>query len=97
VKRSLRQVGFNSVVELLGTYGGRNRELLQWLATAQINRDRNLRLQYLAGLDPNTYNEGVIYSAIAGYRKFPDDLFAGSAITMTALRASFMKHAPGAQ
>jgi spermidine synthase len=94
VKRSLKQVGFNSVVELLGTYGGRNRDMAGWLANAQINRDRNLRLQYLAGMDPNTYNEGLIYNAMAEHRKFPDDLFAGNPITMTALRASFIKHGP---
>jgi spermidine synthase len=92
VKRSLKQVGFNSVVELLGTYGGRSRDLAAWLGNAQINRDRNLRLQYLAGMDPNTYNEVTIYDAISDYRKFPDDLFAGNPITMTALRASFIKH-----
>jgi spermidine synthase len=95
VKRSLKQVGFTSAVDLLGTYGGRSRDMAGWLANAQINRDRNLRLQYLAGMDPNTYNEAAIYNVICDYRKFPDDLFAGNAITMAALRASFIKHGSG--
>ncbi|HSZ56921.1 MAG TPA: fused MFS/spermidine synthase [Tepidisphaeraceae bacterium] len=95
VKRSLKQVGFTSAVDLLGTYGGRSRDMAGWLANSQINRDRNLRLQYLAGMDPNTYNEAAIYNVICDYRKFPDDLFAGNAITMAALRASFIKHGSG--
>ena len=92
VKHSLKQVGFSSVVELLGTYAGRQRDLAPWLANAQINRDRNLRLQYLAGMDPNTYNEALIYNSICDHRKFPDDLFAGNQITLAALRASYIKH-----
>ena len=35
---------------LLTTYGGQARDLAPWLADAEINRDSNLRLQYLAGM-----------------------------------------------
>jgi spermidine synthase len=86
VKQSLNQVGFNSIIQLLGTYGGRSSDLERWLADAQINRDRNLRLQYLAGMHLNSYNEAVIFNQMVGYRNFPDDLFVASDTTRTALR-----------
>jgi len=79
VRRSVREVGFPSVVDLMGRYAGRASDLRPWLADAQINRDRNLRLQYLAGMDMNTYKEADIYYGIAAYRKFPEDLFTGKA------------------
>ncbi len=50
VRRSLGEIGIYSVVDLLGRYAGRASDLKAWLADAAINRDRNLRLQYLAGL-----------------------------------------------
>jgi spermidine synthase len=53
VSRSLRQIGFNSAIDLLATYAGRDQELRPWFADAEINRDNNLRLQFLAGFDLN--------------------------------------------
>ena len=44
VARSLRQIGFNSAIDLLATYAGRDQELRPWFADAEINRDNNLRL-----------------------------------------------------
>jgi len=74
-KLSLHEVGFNSVISLLSTYGGRAADLSAWCADAQINHDRDLRLQYLAGMDLNSYNEGAIYREISTYRKYPEALF----------------------
>ncbi len=51
---SLEEVGFPSPVALLGTFAGYAPDLTLWLKGAAINRDRNLRLQYLAGLGLNT-------------------------------------------
>src|SRR5947209_14103761 len=48
VAKSLLNVGFHSIVGLLGTYAGQASNLGPWLKDAQINRDQNLRLQYLA-------------------------------------------------
>ena len=78
VVESLSEVGFNSALSLLATYGGQARDLAPWLADAQINRDSNLRLQYLAGLGLNTYQNASIYEDILRYRRFPDNLFAGA-------------------
>jgi spermidine synthase len=88
VTRSLHDVGFNSLVGLLATYGGQAADLQQWTAGAEINRDGNLRLQYLAGLALNDSMEGTIYNEILSYRKFPRNLFVGSEPRLQALAAA---------
>jgi spermidine synthase len=75
VKYSLEEMGVHSATELAALYAGRGRDLAPWLADAQINDDRTLRLQYLAGLSLNDYNQDAIYAAILKYRKLPNDLF----------------------
>jgi spermidine synthase len=78
VSRSLGEAGFKSVVSLLATYGGRGSDLRPWLGQAEINRDRNLRLQYLAGLGLN-FNQGtLIQDDMLVYRRYPEELFVGS-------------------
>ena len=78
VSHSLRQIGFNSATALLSTYGGRGAELGPWLADAEINRDSNLRLQFLAGFGMDHDQRVEIYRGILSYRRFPDDMFIGS-------------------
>ena len=72
---SLAEVGLGSTVELLQTYAGRGQDLGPWLLDAAINRDRSLRLQYLAGLALDQQEAYDIYDAIVGYRSYPRDLF----------------------
>jgi spermidine synthase len=91
VVKSLRDIGFYTAVDLFSSYGGRATDLKEWLKNAPINRDRNLRLQYLAGLGLNLYESGPIYSEILRYRKFPDDLFVGQPQTIDALRAGIQR------
>jgi spermidine synthase len=86
VARSLSEVGINSAVDLFGTYAGRRTDMKNWLSDAQINTDRNLKLQYLAGLGLNLYQSDAIYKAMIREAKYPDDLFEGNAETLTALR-----------
>jgi spermidine synthase len=86
VAQSLRDVGLNSAVEILETYAGRASDLKPWLNGAEINRDRNLRLQYLAGLAVNASREGIIYDEMLRYRRFPADLVVGSEQDVRALR-----------
>jgi spermidine synthase len=86
VAQSLREIGFNSAVELFSTYAGQNADLAPWLRDAAINRDRNLRLQYLAGMGLNLYQSGPIYSEMLVHTKFPENLFTGSPTTMQAIR-----------
>ncbi len=80
VRLSLGEIGFFSVEELFGSYGGRAPELAGWLRGASINRDRNLRLQYLAGLGFNMQAGNRLYADILKYRTFPWDLFTGSSL-----------------
>lgn len=74
-RAALRDVSIGSGWDLLGTYAGRATDLGPWLKGAALNRDRNLRLQYLAGMSANTYQSGPILEAILKYRLYPSDLF----------------------
>jgi spermidine synthase len=91
VVKSMKDIGFFSAVDMFSSYAGRATDLKEWLKDAPINRDRNLRLQYLAGLGLNLYESGPIYSEILRYRKFPDDLFIGQPATIAALRAGIQR------
>ena len=86
VARSLREIGIGSAVELLSNYAGSAADLAPWLADATINRDRNLRLQYLAGMGMNQYRSGSIYAEMLRHAKFPEDLFTGSPASVQALK-----------
>ncbi|HEY2152388.1 MAG TPA: fused MFS/spermidine synthase [Vicinamibacterales bacterium] len=84
--KSLHDIGMNSAVDLFSTYAGRKSDLASWLKDATINRDRNLRLQYLAGLSLDVYQADVIYSdMLRGVTRLPEDLFTGSEATRQAL------------
>jgi spermidine synthase len=85
--KSLSEVGINSAVDLFGTFAGRRGDMKNWLSDVQINTDRNLKLQYLAGLGLNLYQSDAIYKAMIRDAKYPDDLFQGSPETLTALKA----------
>jgi spermidine synthase len=85
--KSLSEVGINSAVDLFGTFAGRRGDMKNWLSDVQINTDRNLKLQYLAGLGLNLYQSDAIYKAMIRDAKYPEDLFQGSPETLTALKA----------
>jgi spermidine synthase len=90
IANSLRQVGINSAVELFGTYAGNSRDLQSWFSRdpkVTINTDRNLRLQYLAGLGLNLYQSDPIYRSMIRDARYPEGLFEGSPQTLQALRA----------
>src|SRR5204863_4853691 len=89
VARSLREVGYASAVDLLTTYGGQAPDLKRWMEHAQINRDSNLRLQYLAGLGLNSYKDAYIYDDMLVYRKYPEELFIASPERRAALEKAF--------
>ena len=92
MRQSLREIGMNSAVDLFSTFAGRATDLKPWLADAKINRDRDLRLQFLAGLGLNLYQSDVIYSGMLAHaRRFPDELFIGSPQTIDALRAGIRR------
>ena len=80
------QAGLYGAVDLFGNYAGRARDLKGWLADAQINRDRDLRLQYLAGFGVNQHAGDAIYAEILSYRTIPEDLFVASESTWWRLK-----------
>ncbi|HTQ49646.1 MAG TPA: fused MFS/spermidine synthase [Candidatus Acidoferrales bacterium] len=87
VAESLQEIGFASSLDLLAGYSGRACDLAPWLQDAQINRDRNLRLEYLAGFTLNQQAGNSIYRDLLAYRKFPPELFVGSLQLTAALKA----------
>lgn len=104
VKDSLREVGFGAVrarpgglaaqeeaVDLLATYAGQARHLKTWSGGAQINTDRNLRLQYLAGMWLNSDLGPQILASILAFYRFPDETFVGSPARVRALRRALQR------
>lgn len=86
VAMDLVEVGFNRSLDLLGTYAASADDLIGWLSGAEINRDRSLRLMYLAGLGLNDYSASEIYSELLEYRTFPSHVFVGDAARVAGLR-----------
>ena len=83
---SLEEVGFHSGFHLLATYAGTAQDLKPWTQDAQINHDRNLRLQYLAGLGSHRYREIDIYNEMVRHRTYPDQLFRANPANALALK-----------
>jgi spermidine synthase len=88
VVRSLMEVRVASVVDFLATYAGRAGDLESWLRGAQINEDRNLRLEYLAGMGLNDQGAEFIYDDMLLHRRFPVSLFVGVAGRRQELRTA---------
>ena len=86
VAQSLNDVGFHSAVDLLATYAGQATDLHEWMRDAQINTDRNLRLQYLAGMWLNSYRGTEILAGITKHYRFPENVFQGSEATRHLLK-----------
>jgi spermidine synthase len=78
-------------VDLLATYAGQARHLKEWSRGAQINTDRNLRLQYLAGMWLNSYLGTEILASILAYYRFPGETFVGSPARVRALRSALQE------
>jgi spermidine synthase len=90
---SLLRVRFGSAIDLLATYAGRPSDLAPWLAHAELNRDSNLRLQYIAGMQLNSHQRQQIYDGMLAFRRFPADLFVGTAGRNETLRQRLLQPA----
>jgi spermidine synthase len=91
VVQSLRDVGIRSAFSLAATYAGQAHDLRPWLKNAQINHDRDLRLQYLAGLGLNAQQSDSIYIDLSNYRRFPDEIFVGANLWNDALKRALQQ------
>src|SRR5215203_2230897 len=78
VAQSLSEVGLHSVIDLFANFAGNRQQPQPWLADATINRDRNLKLQYLAGLGVHLYQSDVIYAGMIRYATYHQGTFTGS-------------------
>lgn len=86
VQETLANARLGSAIELLSTFAGRYSELKGWLANAEINFDRNLRLQYLAGLELNAKGGAGTQAELFNLRSFPSDLFTAKQVDLSSLR-----------
>lgn len=103
VRESLIDVGFGAdtggiewrpniwgdpAIALMATYAGRAVDMKEWIKNAQINTDRNLRLQYLAGMSLNSFMQTEILHGILKYYKFPEDIFNGSSQRIQEMKSA---------
>jgi spermidine synthase len=95
VAESLRGIGVGSALDLFATYAGQKSDLGHWTKGAQINRDADLRLSYLAGWGINSALEDVLYRQMLRYRERPDGLFTGSPERMQALYLAMLRESAG--
>jgi len=86
VVASLAEAEFNSAFDLMATYAGRASGLAPMLSDAEINRDLNMRLQYVAGWGLNSITSAQVYRKLLSYRQFPQDLLTGTGERMDVLR-----------
>jgi spermidine synthase len=89
--QSLAEIGMNSPVDLFARYAGRRSDLTDWLRNVPLNRDRNLRMQYLAGLGLNLDDAAAIYAGLLAYRRFPEDLFVSAEGRVDSLREAIRR------
>ena len=80
------RLGIMSALDLFGTYAGNRGDLAGWLSDATINTDRNLRLQFLAGMGLNLYQSAPIYKHMIQKSQYPEGFFTGTPETLAALR-----------
>ena len=85
VAQSLGEIGVHSVVDLFAPYMGGRADLEPWYRGAEVNRDRDLRLQYLAGWGINSTQEDTIYRRMMAFRRPPQGIFTGSPDNLSSL------------
>jgi spermidine synthase len=61
------------------------------LFETDLDRDRNLRLQYLAGLALDRDDSAAIYASMLAFRRFPDGLFTGSPDRVARMRRAIQQ------
>jgi len=69
VAQSLRDIDVSSAASLFSVYTGQNADLGEWTKGAPLNRDRDLKLMYLAGWGINSSMANDIYLKILSYCK----------------------------
>jgi len=70
----------------MSTYSGRRSDFTDWLKSAEINRDRNLRLQVSRRLGLDNNGSFYIYYEMLKHFHYPDNLFIVSDEKKAALK-----------
>ena len=96
VAESLRDIGIYSPIDLLATYAGQRSDLSPWYQGAQLNHDKDLRLQYLAGWGINAQLEAELYRDMMTHVRPPATLFEGSPQLVGSLMSAIAAEAGGA-
>ncbi|HTS49565.1 MAG TPA: fused MFS/spermidine synthase [Bryobacteraceae bacterium] len=95
VADSLRDIGVNSPIDLFATYAGQRSDLSPWYQGAQLNRDQDLRLQYLAGWGINSQLEAELYRDMMSHVRPPTTLFEGSPQLVASLMSAMAAESGG--
>jgi len=74
VRDSLGEIGIHAPLDILQSYSAQLSEMASWLQYSEINLDRNLRLEYLAGAALDRRVEDSIFSRMIADINYPDNL-----------------------
>ena len=91
LRASLGEAELGSALSLLSTFAGDASTMTTWLADAERNVDVSMRLQYLAGLSVDHYQDAEIFAAIRGAFRVPDGMFTGIDHELDALYAALLR------
>jgi spermidine synthase len=97
VRMTLTRATFDPPLRIFATFAGRAAGLDSWLADAELNRDVNLRLQYLAGLTPAGSQVSQIHQDILTRSTPLEESFRGTAERLQALRDAMKQTASDLQ
>jgi spermidine synthase len=71
LRESLESAGIGSVMAILQAYAGQEADSAGWLGNAQLNLDRNMRLEYLAGSSMRSRAHGDILRNMTAGMRYP--------------------------
>jgi spermidine synthase len=74
VRAALAEVNLATIPELMAQYAAHSGDVQSWIAGAPLNRDRSLRLEYLAGMSMRLYIADQIFDDMIKHRRYPDDV-----------------------
>ncbi|HKP60820.1 MAG TPA: fused MFS/spermidine synthase [Polyangiales bacterium] len=95
IASSLREVGVDSVVDLVATYGASGDDMKRWAFQVPENRDFSLRLEYISGLGLNVQRADAIYAHMVAQRSLPVTLFRGPPALLRDVRARILSNRVG--
>lgn len=85
VQSALASIGLGSGVELARAFAGQPRDLDAWVEGAELNLDRNLRLEYLAGSAHFEQSAEAIFRGITQELSYPRGQIKGPAASLDLL------------